>query len=78
MFFYSKKLKRFLLIFLLLLLVFPLLHYYALRFLQPEMVVFREPRGRAIKVMSGSQQSGKSYILTSFLSYLHDFYQNGL
>ncbi|NLZ93346.1 MAG: YqzK family protein [Firmicutes bacterium] len=79
MFFSSKKLTRLLLVFLLLLIVFPLIHYYALRLLHPEMVSFREPRGMAIKVAASRQQpKEKLHTMTRFLYFLHDFYQNGL
>lgn len=70
----AKRFWRLLLFFVILLFVLPLLHYYMRQALQPEYFpleatpVWAEEAGARAEKKFG----------TRFLSYLHDFYQNGL
>ncbi|HZK25420.1 MAG TPA: hypothetical protein VFC74_08530 [Oscillospiraceae bacterium] len=78
-YFRGKKLTSLLWGFLLLLVVLPLLQFYVLQLRHPQAVIFREPRGAALKVSANVSQSVESLPTpTRFLYYLHDFYQNGL
>ena len=75
----GRRIYRVILVFLILLLILPLIQYYILRTLEPETVHFREPRGDALKVSADAEaQDRYPGVLSRYLYYLHEFYQNGL
>ncbi|MCR3923409.1 MAG: hypothetical protein NUK65_12995 [Firmicutes bacterium] len=75
----GRKLYRLLMFFLILLIILPLLQFYAVRIFNPHTVSFREPRGQAIKVVASEGTAVDNLpVTTRFLYFLHEFYQNGL
>lgn len=74
----GKRLYRLLVAVLLLIIVFPLIQYYALRTVNQQAVHFQEPRGSALKVTADMEDREPYYLFPRFLHYVHEFYQNGL
>lgn len=77
----GKRLYRAAVIVLIVLLVLPVLQFYASRALNPQTVHFREPRGEALKVSVDGVNRGipvNAPAAKRFLYFLHEFYQNGL
>lgn len=76
---FSRRLYRFIVFLLLLLLVLPVLHYYLVTLVNPLAVHFREPRGEALKVsVDVDLPSGELGTLTRLVFYSKEFLQNGL
>ncbi|MDW7652174.1 MAG: DUF4227 family protein [Bacillota bacterium] len=75
----GKRLYRFIVLLLVLFLIAPVIGYYFLRTLEPETVHFRQPRGDALKVSADDDADERNRgILSRYMYYLHEFYQNGL
>ena len=75
----GKRIYRLVVAVLLLLLILPVIHYYALRAVDPQAVHFQEPRGEALKVSADAEEDQRFLdVFPRFLYYIHEFYQNGL
>jgi hypothetical protein len=75
----AKRIYRFMIMILILLLILPVIQYYSVRALDPHYVQFREPRGEALKVSAElDEDMGDKGAVIRFLYFLHEFYQNGI
>ena len=75
----GKRTYRAVVFVLVLLIILPVIQFYAVRALDPQAVHFRQPRGEALKVISELDSETQDIPrLTQFFYFLHEFYQNGL
>lgn len=75
----GKRIYRAVVFVLVLLIILPIIQFYAVRALNPQAVHFRQPRGEALKVVSELDSESHDITgLTRFFYFLHEFYQNGL
>lgn len=75
----GKRIYRTVVFVLVLLLILPVIQFYAVRALNPQAVHFRQPRGEALKVLSDIDSETQNRTgISRVLYFLHEFYQNGL